>query len=86
MLTGEVQPAIRAEEWKEKRVFFMTPQTLINDLKHGYCDPKKVVLVVVDEAHKATGSYAYVEVSQLLEEIQFQLPNSGAHGDTWKGC
>jgi ATP-dependent DNA helicase MPH1 len=66
MLTGDVQPAIRAEEWLEKRVFFMTPQTLINDLKHGYCDPKKVVLLVVDEAHKATGSYAYVEVVTFL--------------------
>ncbi|KIW79386.1 hypothetical protein Z517_05998 [Fonsecaea pedrosoi CBS 271.37] len=66
MLTGEVSPAIRAEEWQEKRVFFMTPQTLINDLKHGYCDPKRIVLVVVDEAHKATGSYAYVEVVKFL--------------------
>ncbi|OQU98520.1 Helicase conserved domain-containing protein [Cladophialophora immunda] len=66
MLTGEVSPAIRAEEWQEKRVFFMTPQTLINDLKHGYCDPKKIVLIVVDEAHKATGSYAYVEVVKFL--------------------
>ncbi|KIX99348.1 uncharacterized protein Z520_04924 [Fonsecaea multimorphosa CBS 102226] len=66
MLTGEVSPAIRAEEWQEKRVFFMTPQTLINDLKHGYCDPKRIVLIVVDEAHKATGSYAYVEVVKFL--------------------
>ncbi|ETI24205.1 hypothetical protein G647_03574 [Cladophialophora carrionii CBS 160.54] len=69
MLTGEVSPAIRAEEWQEKRVFFMTPQTLVNDLKHGYCDPKKVVLVVVDEAHKATGSYAYVEVVKFLRRF-----------------
>ncbi|KAJ9604776.1 3'-5' DNA helicase [Cladophialophora chaetospira] len=66
LLTGDVSPAIRAEEWQEKRVFFMTPQTLINDLKSGYCDPKKVVLLVVDEAHKATGSYAYVEVVKFL--------------------
>ncbi|KIW92806.1 uncharacterized protein Z519_06655 [Cladophialophora bantiana CBS 173.52] len=69
MLTGEVSPAIRAEEWLEKRVFFMTPQTLINDLKHGYCDPKKIVLIVVDEAHKATGSYAYVEVVKFLRRF-----------------
>ncbi|KIW68158.1 hypothetical protein PV04_04124 [Phialophora macrospora] len=69
MLTGEVAPAIRAEEWQQKRVFFMTPQTLINDLKHGYCDPKKIVLVVVDEAHKATGSYAYVEVVKFLRRF-----------------
>ncbi|KAL2424441.1 ATP-dependent DNA helicase mph1 [Exophiala dermatitidis] len=69
MLTGEVPPAIRAEEWQEKRVFFMTPQTLINDLKNGMCDPKKIVLIVVDEAHKATGNYAYVEVVKFLRRF-----------------
>ncbi|KIX09098.1 uncharacterized protein Z518_00176 [Rhinocladiella mackenziei CBS 650.93] len=69
MLTGGVQPAVRAQEWQEKRVFFMTPQTLINDLKNGMCDPKKVVLVVVDEAHKATGNYAYVEVVRFLRRF-----------------
>ncbi|KAK5404420.1 3'-5' DNA helicase [Exophiala xenobiotica] len=69
MLTGEVSPGIRAEEWQEKRVFFMTPQTLINDLKNGMADPKKIVLVVVDEAHKATGNYAYVEVIKFLRRF-----------------
>ncbi|KIV86366.1 hypothetical protein PV11_01980 [Exophiala sideris] len=69
MLTGEVSPGIRAEEWQEKRVFFMTPQTLMNDLKNGMCDPKKIVLVVVDEAHKATGNYAYVEVVKFLRRF-----------------
>ena len=62
MLTGGVSPALRSEEWKNKRVFFMTPQTLLNDLKQRYADPKKIVLLVVDEAHRATGAYAYVEV------------------------
>lgn len=69
LLTGEIQPAIRAEQWQEKRVFFMTPQTLINDLKTGMADPKKIVLLVVDEAHKATGNYAYVEVVRFLRRF-----------------
>ncbi|KAF1351271.1 hypothetical protein BDV97DRAFT_398217 [Delphinella strobiligena] len=69
LLTGDTKPAIRAEEWKEKRVFFMTPQTIINDLKHGYCDPKRIVLMVVDEAHRATGGYAYVEVIKFLRRF-----------------
>ncbi|KAF1946301.1 P-loop containing nucleoside triphosphate hydrolase protein [Clathrospora elynae] len=69
MLTGEVQPGLRAEEWKEKRVFFMTPQTLLNDLKCGYADPKNIVLLVVDEAHRATGAYAYVEVVSFLRRF-----------------
>ncbi|KAF7592954.1 3'-5' DNA helicase [Aspergillus hancockii] len=66
MLTGEAAPGIRAEEWQTKRVFFMTPQTLVNDLKSGIADPKRIVLLVVDEAHRATGGYAYVEVVKFL--------------------
>lgn len=69
MLVGNVQPAIREAEWKSKRVFFMTPQTLINDLKAGICDPKRIVLVVVDEAHRAKGGYAYVQVVKFLRRF-----------------
>ncbi len=69
LMTGETSPGARADEWLEKRVFFMTPQTVINDLKTGICDPKKIVLVVVDEAHKATGAYAYTEVIAFLRRF-----------------
>ena len=69
MLTGTIPPGIRAEEWLIKRVFFMTPQTFINDLKTGICDPKRIVLLVVDEAHRATGGYAYVEVVKFLNRF-----------------
>ncbi|SMR51400.1 unnamed protein product [Zymoseptoria tritici ST99CH_1E4] len=69
LMTGETTPGRRAEEWLEKRVFFMTPQTVINDLKTGICDPKRVVLLVVDEAHKATGGYAYTEVIAFMRRF-----------------
>lgn len=69
MLTGTIPPALRTDEWKTKRVFFMTPQTIINDLKTGIADPKRIVLLVVDEAHRATGSYAYVEVVKFLRRF-----------------
>ena len=69
LMTGETTPGVRAEEWLERRVFFMTPQTVINDLKTGICDPKKIVLVVVDEAHKASGGYAYTEVVKFLRRF-----------------
>ena len=69
MLTGGIAPGLRAEEWLSKRVFFMTPQTIINDLKTGICDPKRIVLIVVDEAHRATGGYAYVEVVKFLQRF-----------------
>ncbi|KAG9235769.1 hypothetical protein BJ875DRAFT_458383 [Amylocarpus encephaloides] len=69
MLTGEQAPILRAEEWAEKRVFFMTPQTLENDLSSGIVDPKNIVLLVVDEAHRATGNYAYVKVVNFLRRF-----------------
>ncbi|KAI0082224.1 P-loop containing nucleoside triphosphate hydrolase protein [Panus rudis PR-1116 ss-1] len=65
-LTGEIPSVKRAKLWQEKRVFFMTPQTLMNDLKKGNCDPQDIVLFVVDEAHKATGDYAYAQAVRYL--------------------
>ncbi len=47
----------------------MTPQTLINDLSKGYADPKSIVLLVVDEAHRSTGDYAYVKVVEFLRRF-----------------
>jgi ATP-dependent DNA helicase MPH1 len=69
LLTGDVQPALRADEWAQKRVFFMTPQTLLNDLSHGYADPKRIVLLVIDEAHRAVGEYAYAKVTKLIRRF-----------------
>lgn len=69
LLTGEIAPALRAEEWESKRVFFMTPQTLEHDLSSGYADPKSIGLLVVDEAHRATGNYSYVKVVTFLRRF-----------------
>lgn len=68
-LTGEVSVPIREQEWLKKRVFFMTPQTLQGDLSRGIADPKRIVLLVVDEAHRAKGGYAYVEVVKFIRRF-----------------
>jgi len=68
-LDGDVPPVVREGEWGRKRLFFMTPQTLMNDLSKGYADPKSIVLLVVDEAHRATGEYAYVKVVEFLRRF-----------------
>ncbi|KAK2737027.1 3'-5' DNA helicase [Myotisia sp. PD_48] len=73
MLTGNIPPALRGQEWETKRVFFMTPQTLINDLKSGIADPKRIVLLVVDEAHRATGAYVYVEVVKFIQRFNSSI-------------
>ena len=69
LLTGEVSPGLRAQEWETKRVFFMTPQTLQNDLSSGFADPKQIALLVIDEAHRATGSYSFVSVVKLIRRF-----------------
>ncbi|CCC10194.1 hypothetical protein SMACR_02772 [Sordaria macrospora] len=69
LLTGETPPVLREDEWATKRLFFMTPQTLMNDLSKGYADPKSIVLLVIDEAHRATGDYAYVKVVEFLRRF-----------------
>lgn len=56
----------RAAIWDEKRVFFTTPQVVENDLTSGIVDPKLVVLLVIDEAHRAKGNYAYNNVVKFL--------------------
>ncbi|KAJ6604410.1 hypothetical protein DFH09DRAFT_1122594 [Mycena vulgaris] len=65
-LTGQNPRPMRARAWKEKRVFYMTPQTLNNDLVSETCDAGDIVLLVIDEAHRATGGYAYNEVVRFM--------------------
>jgi fanconi anemia group M protein len=61
-MTGTMQATKRAEEWKTRRIVFCTPQTAENDMDTGICNPESIVLLIIDEAHKATGNYAYVNV------------------------
>lgn len=69
LLTGETNASIREGEWEKRRLFFMTPQTLMNDLSKGIANPKKIVLLVIDEAHRATGNYAYVKVIEFIRRF-----------------
>lgn len=66
-LQGNVPPSTRKVLWREKRVFFCTPQSMQNDLRHGICEAERFVCLVVDEAHRATGNYAYCCVIQEIE-------------------
>ena len=67
-LTGTVQKPQRAVAYQERKVFYMTPQTLSNDIKSGLCDPKSIVCLVIDEAHRGTGNYAYTECVKLIRK------------------
>ena len=58
----------RARYWEERRLFFCTPQTIDNDIDSGRCDVSSIVCVVIDEAHRAKGKYAYVKIIQKINQ------------------
>jgi ERCC4-related helicase len=47
----------------------MTPQTMQSDVGSGLIDTTKLVCLVIDEAHRASGNYAYCNVIKQLEEL-----------------
>ncbi|MCK9297541.1 MAG: DEAD/DEAH box helicase [Methanoculleus sp.] len=60
MFTGDTPPEERARAWEACRVCFATPQVIKNDCLAGRYSLADVVLLVVDECHRAVGNYAYV--------------------------
>ena len=69
-MTGKVAASERRLLWNERRVFFCTPQTVQRDMEAGRCSAELVVCVVFDEAHKASGAYAYTKIVELLMNTQ----------------
>ncbi|EDX12077.1 Fanconi anemia group M protein homolog [Drosophila simulans] len=69
-LTGQLPRPKRAELWASKRVFFATPQVVHSDMLEadgGSSFPfGSIKLIVVDEAHRAKGRYAYTQVADCL--------------------
>ena len=65
LILGTLAPNKRKLLWQEKRVFFLTPQVLQNDLGRGALSAKEIVCLVFDEAHKALGNHAYCQVCKL---------------------
>ena len=78
VMTGRTKAEERREMWKERRVFYATPQTVQNDLQSCLQEAEEtglgiksefasqVVCLVLDEAHKASGEHAYMKVIDLL--------------------
>ncbi|GLD67779.1 Fanconi anemia group M protein [Lates japonicus] len=74
-LTGSTAAKQRQEVWRSKRVFFLTPQVMVNDLSRDTCPAQQVKCVVIDEAHKALGNHAYCQVIRQLgsQTQQFRI-------------
>jgi Fanconi anemia group M protein len=64
IFTGEVPPRKRLELWENNRVIISTPQVIQNDIISGKISIDEVSLIVFDEAHRATGEYAYAFIAE----------------------
>lgn len=62
---GSTPAPQRRELWRSRRVFFLTPQVMVNDLSRNTCPAPQIKCVVIDEAHKASGNHAYCQVLHL---------------------
>ncbi|KAJ0976925.1 hypothetical protein J5N97_012399 [Dioscorea zingiberensis] len=72
-MTGQMSPMKRSSFWKSKRVFFVTPQVLEKDIQSGICLVQHLVCLVIDEAHRAMGNYAYCVAVRELIAVPVQL-------------
>lgn len=68
ILTGNIKPEKRAEMWVGGKIIFSTPQGLVNDLKNNTISLKDISLLGIDEGHRASKGYAYVEIAKKYME------------------
>ncbi|XP_056151369.1 Fanconi anemia group M protein [Lampris incognitus] len=85
-LTGSTAAGKRQDLWRSKRVFFLTPQVMVNDLSRDTCPALLVKCMVIDEAHKALGNHAYCQVvrqlSSLTQQFRILALSATPGGDT----
>ncbi|NYT04704.1 MAG: DEAD/DEAH box helicase family protein [Candidatus Methanofastidiosa archaeon] len=72
LLTGSVSPIKREDFYKESLVVIATPQLIENDILTGKIDLEGFGLIIFDEAHRATGDYAYTYIAEkaILKNIR----------------
>jgi ERCC4-related helicase/ERCC4-type nuclease len=68
VFTGSIPPEERADLWKNATVIVSTPQVIENDLLCHRFDLSNVAHITFDEAHRATGNYAYVYIAKKYME------------------
>lgn len=71
--TGEIDNEDRILLWTTSRLIISTPQVAENDLRNGLFDISRFGLIVFDEAHRATGNYAYSTIARHFLEARKRL-------------
>ena len=65
--TGDTAPDKRQALWESATVVMATPQVIRNDAMNGLIDLASVELLILDEAHHATGNHAYAQVGNMYQ-------------------
>jgi len=74
LFTGEAtSPEDRELLWRENKIIVSTPQVIRNDFRSERISLDDVSLIVFDEAHRAVGDYAYVDVAAASKEVRDRL-------------
>ncbi len=71
--TGEMDSQDRELDWVTGKVFVSTPQVVFNDYRSGIIDIANFDLLVFDEAHRAIGNYAYVDIAREFLQYKRKL-------------
>ena len=66
MLSGSVPSKKRSQHYRESDVIFSTPQCISNDIEKDHLPLDELGLLIVDEAHRAIGDYAYVKICESV--------------------
>ena len=65
--TGSTPPDRRKKLWESATILMATPQVIRNDVTNGIVDLTAVDLLIMDEAHHATGNHAYAQVGIMYQ-------------------
>ena len=68
LFIGTVSPEKRKKLFKENQIIISTPQGMENDIISRKISLKNVSTVIIDEAHRAVGDYAYVYIAKKYME------------------
>ena len=85
LLTGQVPKNKRKEVYKNLgKIICATPQTINNDIKSKLINFNDFNLIIFDEAHRAIGDYAYVNISSFFPKEIKRLALTASPGGNRK--
>ena len=76
VMSGDNDPGKRVTIFGTHDVIIATPQVISNDIESGRYDLTDIQLVIYDEAHRAVGDYAYVNVASAYTGLTLAMTAS----------